>query len=133
MQVPNSLILRKGNVLYGRIFEGIDHSKFFVVLGEDKNHNLIGFFFINTERDIFKKAKDLLFPVKSADYSFLTHISFIDCSEIKKISSKYIEHKIEDGIIELKGALKEEHLSAILETLRSSDVFSEEEKDLYLK
>lgn len=50
MEFPQAadLLLQRGSIFHGDLFHGIDHGKFFAVVGEDGN-DLIGAFFINSE------------------------------------------------------------------------------------
>lgn len=65
-------------------FEGIDHPKFFVVAGVSGDKSLICSLFINTDvhRSILAKKilADLQVMIQRSQNHFLTHDSFVDCS-----------------------------------------------------
>ena len=94
MEIPVSAIadsIQRGDILLSE-FDGIDHRKFFVVMGvsEDK---ICGFFFINSNIHpaIFNKQDqlDLQYPLNHTDYPFLKYDSFLCASSV-------IERKISD-------------------------------------
>lgn len=59
--------------------------KLFVVLGLDEQGNIYGGVVINSKlnANLSKKITDYYMPIKSDDYAFLSHDSFINCSQLK--------------------------------------------------
>ena len=134
-KVLAELAINRGTILHGS-FEGISHSKFFVIIGEN-DKQLVGFFFINSEINQSIKNKqeqfDMQMYIKRADYNFLDHDSFIGADKIKTINKDKIISDIAAKNIQIKGALTDEDLDILLETVRGSKLFSKIEKDTFFK
>ena len=136
MEIPVTAIadnIRRGDILLSE-FEGIDHRKFFVVMGvsDDK---ICGFFFINSNIHpaIFNKQEQLNLqsPMRHQDYPFLKYDSFLCASNV-------IERKLDDisaGIMNrtttVIGQMREEHIAEVIEMVIDSKVISERHKRLY--
>lgn len=83
--------IQKGDVLLGefnadgtfRPRNGKSSIKFFVILGVDDFGSYYGVGLINSDPRINFKAADYQFKIKKEDYPFLSHDSYIDCSEIR--------------------------------------------------
>jgi len=128
-------LIKRGYIFHSYKFENIEHGKFFVVIGEDKN-NYVGYFFINSNRNPYISGKPKLFdmqiPIKKSVYSsFLTHDSYISCHEISKISKNKLREQINMGITQYKEHLIKEDVKILLESLKNSDLYSEEEKEQF--
>lgn len=54
--------IKRGSILHSREFEGIDHGKFFVIVGEDKDE-LYGFFFINSHINPYLQKRPALYQM----------------------------------------------------------------------
>ncbi len=69
------LAVTRGAILHGP-FDGVDHSKFFVIIGENEDH-FVGFFFINSDihRSIESKPEQfaMQMQIKRRDYDFLRY------------------------------------------------------------
>ncbi len=68
MELPTVLIekvVMRGQILHSDIFEGIDHAKFFVVIGVSEDA-IAGFFYINSEinRHINTKPEQLQINIR---------------------------------------------------------------------
>jgi hypothetical protein len=94
MEIPGSAIadsIQRGDILLSE-FDGIDHRKFFVVMGVSAD-KVCGFFFINSNIHpaIFNKQDqlNLQYPLLHRDYTFLKYDSFLCASCV-------IERKITD-------------------------------------
>lgn len=135
LQITETLIER-GSILHSRDFDGIDHGKFFVVIGENDN-GYIGFFFVNSNINDFLKTKprfaELQYPISPKNYDFMTHDSFVDCHEIRTIQKTKLSAHISNNRASFKGVLKKEDLAGILIKVSNSKVFSRMEKDTYFK
>lgn len=135
MDVPNSLVIRRGVILHSTIFKQIDHGKFFVIIGEDEK-NYIGLFFINSNISFFNSKPALLkmqYPICKKDYNFLKHDSFLCCTEITTLNKKELSISISNKITMVKGFLQDEHLKDILNLVRTSNLFSDKEKKTFFK
>ena len=135
MILPNSLIIKRGVILHSTIFEYIDHGKFFVIIGED-NDNYIGLFFINSNINYFNRKQTLFemqYPLLKRDYEFLDYDSFLCCTEITKLNKKKLSDSFSTKISEYKGVLQQEHLDDVLNLVRKSKLFTDEEKEIYFK
>lgn len=133
MELPVSLAIQRGSILHSSLFDNIDHAKFFVIIGEN-NKNYVGFFFINSNiNPINRKTEQLRmqYPLPPADYNFLTHDSFLCCTQISTIPKAKLAASIRSGVTSVKGVLRQQHIDDILSLVRSSKLFSKEEKDTF--
>ena len=136
MEIPVSLIesiIGRGDILLSE-FDGIDHQKFFVVMGvsEDK---VCGFFFINSNIHpaIFNKKEqlNLQYPLLHRDYAFLKYASFLCASSVIERKLSDITEGIKNRTTTVIGKLKDEHVTDVLEMVRASKVISERHKRMY--
>ena len=136
MDIPVSLIedsIGRGDILLSES-DGIDHQKFFVVMGvsEDK---VCGFFFINSNIHpaIFNKQEQLAlqYPMRHRDYEFLKYDSFLCASSVIERRLSDITEGITNGTTLLIGHMKEEHISEVIAMVRTSKVISQRHKTLY--
>lgn len=138
MDLPDSLIssiaIGRGTILLSSLFKEIGHSKFFVIIGEGAE-DLIGFFFINSDihPHIMRKQAylDLQYPIRSEDYPFLSHLSFVCASDVKRLKKSIVVDSITKGETSIKGMLHDEHLSEILALVRTSPLFSKADKHFF--
>lgn len=136
MDLPISLIeksIGRGDILLSE-FDGIDHRKFFVVMGvsEDK---VCGFFFINSNIHpaIFNKQEqlNLQYPLLHRDYEFLKYDSFLSASNVIERKLSDISEGIKNGTTTVIGKMKEEHVTDVVEMVRASKVISDRHKRMY--
>jgi hypothetical protein len=134
MDIPSEILsngIERGTILHSNMFPMINHGKFFIVIGESKEY-LIGFFFINSHINAMLERHpefmNLQYILKCKDYKFLDHDSFVCASEILKISKSKLIDSIERRETKIIDILKEKHLEELLEMVRNSDVFSNNEK-----
>lgn len=134
MEIPLPAIehtIRRGVILHSDTFDWIDYGKFFVIAGVSRDH-VAGFFFINSNihPSIFSKQEqlDLQYPLKKADYSFLTHDSFLCASDIIKRPRHDIALGISSGSTAVIGEMKSSHICELLDMVRSSRLFSAKDK-----
>ncbi len=136
MEIPKSIWenhIGRGDILLSE-FDGIDHPKFFVVMGVSEER-ICGFFFINSNIHpaIFNKQEqlDLQYPLRHRDYDFLKYDSFLCASNVivRKLSD--ISDGIKNGTTILMGKLKDEHIRDVVEMVRASRVISNHHKQLF--
>ena len=139
MELPTVLIekvVMRGQILHSDIFEGIDHAKFFVVIGVSENA-IAGFFYINSEinRHINTKPEQLQmqYPLYAKDYNFLAHDSYICATNVVELPKADIVRSIENKHTKVVDTLKPEHLKVLLDKLRSSKLFSAITKKRYFQ
>ena len=136
MEVPVGAIansIGRGDILLSE-FDGIDHRKFFVVMGVSEE-KVCGFFFINSNSHpaIFNKQEqlELQYPLMSRDYSFLKYDSFLCASSVIERSVADIFDGIRNQTTMVIGRMKDEHINDVVEMVRASKVISERHKRLY--
>lgn len=136
MDIPVSIIedsIGRGDILLSE-FDGIDHRKFFVVMGvtEDK---VCGFFFINSNIHpaIFNKQEqlNLQYPLLHKDYEFLKYDSFLCASSVIERRLSDISEGIKNGTTSVIGKMKEEHVTDVVKMVLASKVISERHKQLF--
>lgn len=136
MEISVSLIecsIGRGDILLSE-FDGIDHQKFFVVMGvsEDK---VCGFFFINSNIHpaIFNKQEqlNLQYPLLHRDYKFLKYDSFLCASSVIERKLSEITEGIKNRTTTVIGKMKEEHVTDVVEMVRASKVISERHKRMF--
>lgn len=136
MDIPANLIedsIVRGDILLSE-FDGIDHRKFFVVMGVSKE-KICGFFFINSSIHpvIFNKQEqfNMQYPMLHRDYEFLKYDSFLCASSVIERRLSDISEGIKRGTTSIIGKMKEEHVSEVLEMVRSSKIISKRHKQMY--
>ncbi len=136
MEIPVSLVeesISRGDILLSE-FDGIDHRKFFVVMGvsEDK---VCGFFFINSNIHpaIFNKQEqlNLQYPMLHRDYPFLKYDSFLCASSVIERRIADISEGIRSRTTAVIGRMKDEHIANVIHMVRASKVISERHKQMY--
>ena len=136
MDIPVSLIegsVSRGDILLSE-FDGIDHRKFFVVMGVSEEQ-VCGFFFINSNIHpaIFNKQEqlNLQYPLSHRDYEFLKYDSFLCASSVIERRLDDITDGIRNRTTQIVRRMKEEHIQDVVEMVRASKVISERHKKLY--
>ena len=136
MEIPKSLIeesIGRGDILLSE-FDGIDHRKFFVVMGvsEDK---VCGFFFINSNIHpaIFNKQEqlNLQYPLLHRDYEFLKYDSFLCASSVIERKLSDISEGLKNGTTMVIGKMKEKHVTDVVKMVRASKVISDRHKKMF--
>ncbi len=138
MDLPSQLLkseIKRGSIIYHK-FDYIDHSKYCLIIGENKD-DYIGLFFINSNINFKLNTKqeilDLQYLLRKVDYDFLKYDSYLSCTEIKTISKSKLLNSIESKSTIFKGNLFPKHLNEILTLVRNSKVFSKFEKETFFK
>lgn len=136
MEIPVTIIasnIQRGDILLSE-FDGIDHQKFFVVMGISEN-KMCGFFFINSNIHpaIFNKQEQLnmQYPLRRHDYSFLKYDSFLCASSVIERSVATISEGIKDGTTTVIGRMKEEHIEEVIKMVQASTIISARHKKMY--
>ncbi|MBR5982728.1 MAG: hypothetical protein IK025_03265 [Bacteroidales bacterium] len=136
MQLPASIAIVRGSIL-NTSFEGIDHKKMFVIIGEN-DKSVFGFFFINSNINKYIQDRQVLLDMqcilKRANYpDILEYDSFLDCHEIKTFDKQTLIAGYDNGTIAHIGNLIEDDIEIVLSVCRNSPLFSEYEKRTFLK
>jgi len=126
--------LSKGDVFLGK-FDGIDHEKFFIIVGLSQDKICICSVYINSNipEFIFKKQEllNLQVPIKGAKYDFLKHDSFVSCNTQLKFDFSDIYSWIDNKKCRYIGKLDMEDLNNIKTTLINSGLLTQKEIELY--
>jgi len=130
----SNILIKRGNIFHSCKFENIDHCKYFVVMGEDKNR-YVGYFFINSNiTHSIKKKQDLLdmqMHIKRSDYSFLRYDSFIGANALSYIPKDELTMQLEKRLTTYIGNLTKEDEERLLDSLRRSKLYSAREQKAY--
>lgn len=128
-----SLSVNRGDIFHSD-FKGIDHGKFFVVMGVSKDH-VCGFFFVNSNinKYIFSKPEFLAlqYLLRHSEYPFLRYDSFVCASNVMRISLNKLSEDISNNKTKIIGSLKPEHIDDILDMVVKSEVINEKDKKLF--
>lgn len=137
MELPKELLrqgIKRGSVLLSDSFCGIDHAKFFAVVGVYDDY-IAGFFFINSHIHPVIQSKPthfaMQYQLRKKDYSFLRYDSFLGANELQTRPVSVLVKSMQDGQTSIVGQLTNEDLAAILNACRTSDLFSNKEKRQY--
>ena len=138
MELPYSIIekqIKRGTIMHSTMFKNIDHGKFFVIIGVTDSY-IAGFFFVNSNINVHLENKPkqfaMQYPMRKKDYAFLHHDSFLCATEIEQISRTELVQTMCDGITTIKGEMKSEHITELLERARESGLFSKIEQKQFL-
>ena len=95
--------------------------KFFIILGFDENGNAYGGVIINSRINskIPYEAQMLHMPISKDKYDFLSHNSFVDCSELMAVQ------KAKVATWRYLGHIGDDDVELITETIKSSPFESE--------
>lgn len=108
--------------------------KFFVIVGED-DENYVGYFFINSNINRFiakdEEMYNMQMPVKPEDYPFLSHMSFVACHELSILKKNTLIHELSTGTTQMKGKMRNEDMTMLLDAALNSPLFSEKEKEYF--
>ena len=130
------LTLSKGAIFINK-FDEIDHPKFFIVVGLSQDKAFTCSVYINSTIHPSIKRKqnllDLQIEIKASKYKFLDYDSYVCCSTPLPIDATNIKKWIDSNSCYYKGSLDQTDLGIITNKLINSDLFSEEEIDLYFK
>lgn len=136
MEIPVTAVvdsIKRGDILLSE-FDGIDHRKFFVIMGVSEDM-ICGFFFINSNIHpaILNKQEllNLQYPLLHRDYEFLKYDSFLCASNVIERRVVDISTGILNRTTQVIGRMKEEHIQDILMMVRASNVISERHKIRY--
>lgn len=123
--------LRALSVTPGSVFLGpwadIDHEKFLIVAGVDKERILVCSVMINSQINqyIMKRPKMLAcqLELKEAEYTFLSHDSYVNCAQpIKANFTHFLNNELK-----YCGLLKEDDLRLVQQQIIASGVLTAEE------
>ena len=130
LEITN-IAIERGTILHSDIFADIDHGKYFVIIGVDKDY-VAGFFFINSNinKAIWNKKElfEMQYPMRPCDYDFLRHDSFLCATNIITRTRKELSESIQEKRTSVVGKMQEQHINEVLELVRNSKLFSKIEK-----
>ena len=130
LEITN-IAIERGTILHSDIFVDIDHGKYFVIIGVDKDY-VAGFFFINSNinKAIWNKKEqfEMQYPMRPCDYDFLRHDSFLCATNIITRTRKELSESIQEKRTSVVGKMQEQHINEVLELVRNSKLFSKIEK-----
>ena len=121
-------LLEQGCVFAGR-FKGIDHEKYFIVVGISNDKVYACSVYINSNIPKFilssQKLLNLQVNIKGAKYDFLQHDSFAACNSVQKYLSNDIK------FCRYIGKINEEDLRNITNIVINSGILTPKEINLY--
>lgn len=136
-EASNNLLrntLSRGNVFLGE-FKGIEHKKFFIIIGLSKDKLCLCSVYINSSIPNFilnkQELLNLQVPIKGAKYDFLKYDSFVSCNTQLKYDFKDIKNWIDSGICQYIGEIDNDDLNNITSTLVESGLLTQNEINLY--
>lgn len=122
---PTTLV-QPGAVFLGPM-DGVDHNKFFIIAGISGNRILACSVLINSTINPFIMRRphllELQVMIRPDEYSFLSHDSFINCSN--PITGQLIH--FDDPKFQFKGQLTENHTQEVQQKIIESGVLTTEE------
>ncbi|MDR2927499.1 MAG: hypothetical protein LBV41_04775 [Cytophagaceae bacterium] len=132
-----ALAISRGTILHSEEFDFIDHGKLFIVLGENEEE-MVGFFFINSKISQYISRNPQFFAmqmsIKRSDYpDILIYDSFVGCHALTSIPKNELAIQINTGKTQIKGCLNERDINMMLDAVRNSDLFTEQEKNTFFK
>ncbi|MDR1983822.1 MAG: hypothetical protein LBQ28_03245 [Prevotellaceae bacterium] len=123
-------LLKKGCVFAGK-FEGIDHEKYFIIIGISDNKIHVCSVYINSKIPKFilnnQNSLNLQINIKGSKYDFLRHDSFVACNSIQKYPSTDIK------LCRYIGKIDDEDLDNVITTVINSGLLTEKEINTYFK
>ena len=126
--------LTKGNVFLGE-FTGIEHKKFFIIIGLSEDKLYLCSVYINSSIPNFiynrQELLNLQVPIKRSKYAFLKHDSFVSCNTQLKYGFADINNWIDNGKCQYIGDIDNEDLNNITSTLLESGLLTQKEIELY--
>jgi len=126
--------LSKGNVFIGK-FNGIDHKKFFIVIGLSSGKIYFCSVFINSNIPKFIYSSEVLLNlqvnIKGSKYDFLKYDSFVSCNSLFKYDVNELVTWINEGICEYVGDIDPEDLENVTRTIIHSGLLTPKEMELF--
>lgn len=99
--------------------------KFFVVLATDQGSLAVACLYINTEINVnvfpTQALRDLHLPLRSGEYEFLGHDSYLDCSDIREKEYEAIKSTLTGDPSVLYGKLTQADLDSALRIVGSAE------------
>ncbi|MDR1342828.1 MAG: hypothetical protein LBK18_06195 [Prevotellaceae bacterium] len=132
-----SSMVKRGAIFISGAFKHIDHPKFFLVMGENEAQE-VGYFYINSNVNRYVAANPermaMQMYIKHDGYpDFLKHGSFIGAHELTTIPKNELTARLKSGAAAYRGELTPDDLDRLLLAVRSSKLFTDEEKEIVFK
>jgi hypothetical protein len=122
--------LSNGNVFVGD-FEGIDHKKFFIIIGISFDKICFCSVYINSNIPKYIYSNEVLLNlqvnIKGSKYVFLKHDSFVSCNTPLKYHVNDLVTWINEGNCKYVGDIDTEDLENITTTVIHSGVLTQED------
>lgn len=78
-----------------------------------------------------KAMYDMQMPVKPENYTFLDHVSFVDGHKLSTLRKIELINELSTGATQMKGRMRNEDMTMLLDAALNSPLFSEKEKDYF--
>lgn len=126
--------MTRGDIIHSSDICGIDHGKFFVVLGVTQT-SVVGFFFINSIVNKYLEnvpgQLELQLIIRPCDYNFLRHDSFVCGSSLQEIPLNELDRQQQDGTAVFVDRLRDDDMKALMDVCRKSKLYTTRQKKLY--
>lgn len=122
--------IKPGSIFHGPM-EGVDHGKFFIIAGISDDKCCVCSVVINSQINLFIQNRPKLlacqFEIKSENYEFLKHNSYVNCATPLQFNADVFNQ----DSFEYKDKLESEHLDAIINHIKNSGSLSENDINLF--
>ena len=126
--------LSTGNVFLGD-FKGIDHKKFFIIIGLSSEKIYFCSVYINSNIPKYIYSNKILLNlqvnIKGSKYDFLKYDSFVSCNDPLKYDVSDLVTWINNGICKYVGDIDTEDLENITTTVINSGVLKQKDIDTF--
>ena len=128
--------LSVGNVFIGE-FKGIDHKKFFIIIGISSEKVYFCSVYINSNIPKYIYSNKTLFNlqvnIKGLKYDFLRHDSFVSCNNPIKYNVSDLMTWINNGDCKYAGDIDAEDLENITTTVINSGILTQEDINVFFE
>jgi|WetSurMetagenome_2_1015567.scaffolds.fasta_scaffold80589_2 hypothetical protein len=125
-----NILIKPGSIFLGPMV-GVDHDKFYIVVGVAKDKICLCSVLINSRIDFFiNKRPDQLklqLPIKKEDYDFLDHDSYINCAN--PIEGRL--DKFSECDFSYKALLKDADFNKVINYVKESGVLDQDQIDMF--
>jgi hypothetical protein len=120
------MAIQQGDIIIAQVDEiSEDHDKFFIIAAISASRNQVALVFINTRINVkvfpSPELQALHHKVLQSNYDFLTHDSWVDCSNITEMDYAEVDEFVTQNPQCHKGLIKNKDLRPIMALLGSSN------------